>query len=64
MSRRGDCWDNAVMERFFRSLKTDRINAVSFINHQLVINEVKSYIQFYNYNLRHSDINYMPPIRN
>jgi len=23
MSRRGNCWDNAVMERFFRSLKTE-----------------------------------------
>ncbi|CAC5844924.1 Mobile element protein [uncultured Gammaproteobacteria bacterium] len=26
MSRRGNCWDNAVMERFFRSLKTERLN--------------------------------------
>jgi transposase InsO family protein len=26
MSRRGNCWDNAVMERFFRSLKTKRDN--------------------------------------
>ncbi len=34
MSRRGNCWDNAVMERFFRSLKTERLNHLSFINHQ------------------------------
>jgi len=26
MSRKGNCWDNAVMERFFRSLKTERLN--------------------------------------
>ena len=26
MSRKGDCWDNAVIERFFRSLKSERTN--------------------------------------
>ncbi len=61
MSRRGNCWDNAVMERFFRSLKTERLNAVSFINHQSVINEVENYIQFYNYKRRHSGIDYRTP---
>ena len=61
MSRQGNCWDNAVMERFFRSLKTGRLNTVSFINHQSVINEVENYIQFYNYKRRHSGIEYMTP---
>ncbi|MFT5548307.1 MAG: putative transposase [Candidatus Azotimanducaceae bacterium] len=61
MSRRGNCWDNAVMERFFRSLKTERLNAVIFINHQSVITEVENYIQFYNYKRRHSGIDYMAP---
>ena len=46
MSRRGNCWDNAVMERFFRSLKTERLNRLSFINHQAVAQQVKSYIDF------------------
>ena len=31
MSRRGNCWDNAVMERFFRNLKTERLNNLRFI---------------------------------
>lgn len=61
MSRRGNCWDNAVMERFFRSLKTERLNDISFINHQSVVNEVENYIQFYNYRRRHSGIDYMTP---
>jgi putative transposase len=26
MSRRGDCWDNAAMESFFSSLKTERVD--------------------------------------
>lgn len=61
MSRRGNCWDNAVMERFFRSLKTERLNRLSFINHHSVISEVDNYIQFYNYKRRHSTLNYMTP---
>lgn len=61
MSRRGNCWDNAVMERFFRSLKTERLNNITFINHLSVINEVESYIRFYNYKRRHSALEYMTP---
>ena len=61
MSRRGNCWDNAVMERFFRNLKTERINRLRFINHQAVIAEVESYIYFYNYKRLNSAIEYMTP---
>lgn len=61
MSRRGNCWDNAVMERFFRSLKTERLNNLRFTNHEAVIAEVESYIYFYNYKRLHSTIDYMTP---
>lgn len=61
MSRRGNCLDNAVMERFFRSLKTERLNHLSFINHQAAVEQTESYIQFYNYRRIHSSINYMTP---
>lgn len=61
MSRQGNCWDNAVMERFFRSLKTERLNYLSFINHQSVISTVESYIRFYNYKRIHSAIDYKTP---
>jgi len=61
MSRRGNCWDNAVMERFFRSLKTERLNHLAFINHSSVISVVEQYIQFYNYKRRHSSIDYKTP---
>jgi transposase InsO family protein len=37
MSRKGNCWNNAVMERFFRSLKTERLNYQSFANHYEVV---------------------------
>ena len=59
MSRRGNCWDNAVMEWFFRSLKTERLNNITFINHLSVVDEVESYIRFYNYKRRYSSIEYM-----
>jgi transposase InsO family protein len=61
MSRRGNCLDNAVMERFFRSLKTERLNNISFINHSSVVGEVKKYISFYNHRRRHSAVGYMTP---
>ena len=61
MSRRGNCWDNAVMERFFRSLKTERLNRLSFVNHASAVNEIEKYIYFYNYKRRHSAIGYLTP---
>ncbi|MFT5839985.1 MAG: putative transposase [Flavobacteriales bacterium] len=56
MSRRGNFWDNAVMERFFISLKTERLNHLSLMNHQFVVSTVESYIRFYNYKRRHSGL--------
>ena len=61
MSRRGNCWDNSVMERFFRSLKSERLNDLSFINHDAVVGVVESYIHFYNYKRLHSVIGYITP---
>ena len=61
MSRRGNCWDYAVMERFFRSLKAERLNHVAFINHNAVAHTVESYIRFYNYGRLHSAIDYQTP---
>lgn len=61
MSRRGNCWDNAVMERFFRSLKTERLNMVSFIDHNSVRFTVDNYIHFYNKKRLHSALDYLTP---
>ena len=61
MSRRGNCWDNAVMERFFRSLKTERLNHLSFINHESAVQVVEQYIHFYNYKRLHSTLGYLTP---
>ena len=61
MSRRGNCWDNSVMERFFRSLKSEKINHLSFLNHHAVVSCVESYIYFYNYKRLHSSLGYITP---
>ena len=63
MSRRGNCWDNSVMERFFRSLKTERLNHLSFMNHVSAISSVESYIYFYNYRRLHSSLGYITPVQ-
>ena len=56
MSRKGNCWDNAVIEHFFRSLKTERLNCQSFASHYKVVQNVESYIYFYNYKRIHLEI--------
>ncbi len=63
MSRRGNCWDNSVMERFFRSLKSERLNHVQFINHDSAKQCVDSYIYFYNYKRLHSALGYITPVQ-
>jgi putative transposase len=49
------------MECFFRSLKTEGLNCQSFANHYEVVQNVGSYIYFYNYKRIHSVIGYIVP---
>jgi len=41
MSRRGNCHDNSVQERFFRNLKTEYLNGMNFINHSSIVTAVE-----------------------
>lgn len=61
MSRRGNCWDNAVMERFFRSLKTESISRDRYQTREEVGWAVKKYIHFYNTRRIHSAAGGMSP---
>ena len=61
MSRRGNCWDNAIQERFFRNLKTEYLNRLSFINHRAVVSAVEHYIRYYNHKRLNSAIDYLTP---
>jgi len=63
MSRRGNCWDNAAMESFFSSLKTERIHRRLYRNRDEARADVFDYIErFYNPRRRHSTLGYLSPI--
>ena len=62
MSRKGNCWDNAVMERFFLSLKMERVWRRDYANHAEAIRDITEYIVgFYNNERLHSKLGYLPP---
>ena len=62
MSRKGNCWDNAVMERFFLSLKTERVWQRDYANHAEAMTDIADYIVgFYNNVRLHSTLGYLPP---
>jgi putative transposase len=62
MSRKGNCWDNAVAESFFGSLKKERIKKQIYNNRELVIADVADYIEtFYNRTRRHSHLGGLSP---
>ncbi len=63
MSRRGNCWDNAVMERFFLNLKMERVWRQAYANQMEAIKDVTDYIVgFYNCQRRHSALGNLAPI--
>lgn len=62
MSRKGNCWDNAVMERFFLNLKMERVWQRDYANHAEAIRDITDYIVgFYNNVRLHSKLGYLPP---
>lgn len=63
MSRKGDCWDNAVAESFFASLKREIEGIENFESWEAANIEISEYIDgFYNPCRRHSALNYNSPI--
>ena len=63
MSRKGDCWDNAVSESFFHSLKTELIHHCQFKTRQQARQAIFDYIEvFYNRQRLHSANDYLSPV--
>lgn len=63
MSRSGNCWDNAAMESFFSSLKTERTARKTYRTRDEARADVFDYIErFYNTKRRHSTIGYLSPM--
>lgn len=62
MSRKGNCWDNAVAESFFSSLKKERIKKKIYRTRELARADVADYIDsFYNPTRRHSHLGGVSP---
>ena len=62
MSRKGDCWDNAPMESWFHTLKTELVNHRDYQTRMQAKADIFEYIEvFYNRSRRHSGLGYMTP---
>lgn len=62
MSRKGNCWDNAVMESFYNSLKNERVFHENYLTRLEAKNDLMDYIEvFYNRKRRHSGLGYRSP---
>jgi transposase InsO family protein len=63
MSRKGNCWDNAVSESFFHSLKTELIHHQRYETRGEAKQDIFEYIEvFYNRERIHSANNYLSPV--
>jgi putative transposase len=63
MSRKGNCWDNAVVESFFSSLKMELVYPTDFASRHQARSALFEYIEvFYNRQRRHSSLGYLSPL--
>ena len=62
MSRKGNCWDNAVAESFFATLKREMNGADNLENRIIGTLQVQAFIEYYNSKRRHSSIGYKTPV--
>jgi transposase InsO family protein len=64
MSRSGNCWDNAPVENFFRTLKVELVPDVIWPTRALALGAVHEYIErFYNTERLHSSLGYQSPVQ-
>jgi transposase InsO family protein len=62
-SRRGNCWDNAVVESFFATLKTELVQDAHWLTRHHARAELAPYLDgWYNYVRRHSSLGYLSPV--
>lgn len=62
MSRKGNCWDNAVAESFFKSIKYEELLRYVFTEFKQLFNCISNYINWYNNKRIHSSLGYMTPL--
>lgn len=62
MSRKGNCWDNAVMERFFKSYKEEWIGDQVYYTREAAIRDMQEYMKYYDGVRLHSTLGYRTPM--
>ena len=62
MSRKGDCWDNAVTETLFGSMKVERLHGMRFASRRQAKDEVIDWLGFYHHRRLHSAPDYLSPM--
>ncbi len=64
MSRKGNCWDNSPVERFFRSLKQEWVGDQLYQTRAQAISDLREYLMvYYNTKRLHSTLNYQTPMQ-
>jgi hypothetical protein len=62
MSRKSNCYDNAVAESFFSSLRRERVDRRKYWTKEGAVEDIRDYIDFYNGRSRHSYLNGLCPV--
>lgn len=62
MSRKGNCWDNAVAESFFKTIKHEWLLRFKYKNYDELYNSINEYITWYNTKRIHSTLEYLSPL--
>ena len=62
MSRKGNCWDNAVAESLFKTIKYECTNRYKFTSHEHLYSCLSDYVRWYNTKRIHSSLGYQTPL--
>ena len=62
MSRKGNCWDNAVAESFFKSIKYEWLYRFKYMSYLQLHESINEYISWYNIKRLHSSLGYLSPL--
>lgn len=63
MSRKGNCYDNAMVESFFHTLKVERVHRRNYKSREEAKSDIANYIiNFYNHKRLHSSLDYLSPV--
>lgn len=62
MSRKGNCWDNAVAESFFKTIKYEWLYRFKFTSYNQLFESIEDYINWYNTERLHSSLGYLSPL--